>query len=275
MKSLSAAAAVTRELRRVVWPVLRDEDFDEHTSRTAWRTRADTIDVVHVQSVGKSGFRLMLADAHSALASAAFGSFAVLAGTYYSVRRVLPYAPSPYGPPLDVTRPLEHQCDRRITLVKSIAQPAEYPANIWAVEDSGRDADRAVTDALAAVRAHALPWFEDNTELDTVFGDLRRDCWALARRRDRAPDEFFRREDLFAALAIRLGRIDEATALFETIVARPFDVGQQRDHEKQDGRRVRRLERSPRRAALVIEPVPFWHDGAVTRLTALAALEKT
>jgi hypothetical protein len=33
--------------------------------------------------------------------------------------------------------------------------------------------------------------------------------------------------------------------------------------------------RSPRRDTLAIEPVPFWHDGAVSRLAALAALEKT
>jgi hypothetical protein len=275
MKSPSAAASVTRELRRVFWPALGEERFDAHTSRTAWRTRADTIDVVHVQSVGKSGFRLMLAGADSGPASATFGSFAVLAGTYYSVRRMLPYAPSPYGPPPGVERPLEYQCDRRITLVKSIAQSPEYPANIWAVDESGRDADRAVADALAAVRAQSLPWFADNADLEATFTDLRRDCWALARRRDRVPDEFFRREDLFAALAIRLGKIDEATALFETIVARPYDVSQQREHDKQDARRIRRLERSPRRETLVIEPVPFWHDGAVSRLAALAALGKT
>src|SRR6185295_11874454 len=101
------------------------------------------------------------------------------------------------------------------------------------------------------------------------------DCWALARRRDRRPDEFFRREDLFAALAIGLGKIDEATALFEAIVARPYDLNDQREHDKQDARRIRRLERSPRRNTVVIEPVPFWHDGAVARLGALAALQHT
>jgi len=275
MKRQSAAAAVTGELRRVLWPALRDEGFDAHTSRTAWRARADTIDVVHVQSVGKSGFRLMLAGSDSGPASAAFGSFAVLAGTYYSVRRVLPYSLSPYGPPPGASRPLEYQCDRRITLVKSIPQKPEYPANIWAVDESGRDADRAVADALAAVRAQSLRWFDENADLESAFAELRRDCWALARRRDRRPDEFFRREDLFAALAIRLGKIDEATVLFESIVARPHDLNDQREHDKQEARRVRRLERSPRRDKLVIEPVPFWHDGAVARLGALAALEQT
>jgi hypothetical protein len=50
--------AVTREIRRVVWPALRGEGFETFTGRTAWRYADDAVDVVNFQS-----FSASLADA--------------------------------------------------------------------------------------------------------------------------------------------------------------------------------------------------------------------
>jgi hypothetical protein len=37
----------SREVRRVVWPVLREEGFDSFTGRTAWRYVGTGVDVVN------------------------------------------------------------------------------------------------------------------------------------------------------------------------------------------------------------------------------------
>jgi hypothetical protein len=41
---------VTREIRRVVWPVLRAEGFDSFTGRFAWRYVESAVDVLNFQS---------------------------------------------------------------------------------------------------------------------------------------------------------------------------------------------------------------------------------
>lgn len=270
MKGQSGTPAVTRALRQLAWPALRQLGFTVDTSRTVWRSNVDTVDVINVAAVvGKAGSRLILLRPDGSLGSAAFGSFVVRAGTYYAVRSVLPYATSVYGRPRDVARPLEYQCDRRTTLVKTLVQNPAYPPNIWAVAEDGAGAERAVADALEAIRAQALSFFRQNADLESVFHETKQICWGMAQSPQRQPDHFFIQEDLFTAMAIRLGRVHEAIALFEAIAARPYDPAEQRRHDEQDERRIRRAERSSRRARLTIERLPFWHQGAVRRLDAL------
>src|SRR4051794_31265273 len=117
----SATPRVTRAIRELVWPVLRAHGFDGFTGRSAWRGRADTVDVVNFQAaVGHAGFPLLLATPPGgAREEASLGSFSVNAGTYYTLRRVLPWKISVYARPVDEERPPEHQCDQRRDLQKA------------------------------------------------------------------------------------------------------------------------------------------------------------
>ena len=45
---------MTKEIRRVVWPELRERGFAAFTGRTAWRYVGDAVDVVNFQSFGSS-----------------------------------------------------------------------------------------------------------------------------------------------------------------------------------------------------------------------------
>ena len=217
-------------------------------------------------AVSKFKTRVYIGNHEGRAAHAALGSFNVRAGTYYTVRRLLPYPMSGYVL-RDFLRPLEYQCDERTQLTKSIRQNPSYPDDLWGVREDGVRADDAVRDALAAIESQALPWFDANADLEAVLLRIAPVCWAHARFRGRSPDVFFRNEDLFAALAIRLSRTGEAIALFEELVARPVDPDEQRRYEKEEAGRLRRGSRS--KHARLIEPLPHWHAGAVARLHAL------
>ena len=45
---------VTREIRRIVWPALREAGFDSFTGRTSWRYFDRAVDVVNFQSFSAS-----------------------------------------------------------------------------------------------------------------------------------------------------------------------------------------------------------------------------
>jgi hypothetical protein len=264
----SGTPVVSQALRSIVWSALKAHGFSSHTSRTAWRARDDTTDVVNVQAiVSKFKTRLYLGEQERGPAYAAFGSFCVNVGTYYAVRRVLPYKRSRYACPADIARPLEYQCDHRRRLTKSIAQNPVYPSDIWAVGEDGKRAEEAVRDALDAIEAQALSWFDENADLEAALVRLRGICWAHALDLERRPDVFFQNEDLFVALAIRVGRAREAIELLETIAAHPVDATESTAHAKAESKRLRRLGRSAK--AVIVEPLPHWHDGAMARLQAL------
>jgi hypothetical protein len=270
----SGTPVVSRALRSILWPALKAHGFSSHSARTAWRTRDDTTDVVNVQAVlSKFKTRLYLGEHEHAPAYAAFGSFSVNVGTYYAVRRVLPYEGSRYARPTNLPQPLEYECDHRKRLTKNITQNPVYPPDIWAVGEDGKRVEETVRDALNVVEAQALPWFDEKADLETALVRLREICWAHAMDPWRQPDVFFRNEDLFVALAIRTGRANEATELLEVIAARPVDPADSAAHARAESRRLRRLGRSAK--AVVIEPLPHWHEGAMARLQALRTFHPT
>lgn len=267
----SATPLVNVAVRTIVWPALRELGFLEATSRSAWRNRGDTIDVINFQAaVGAAGFPVFLGARARGPLEAALGSFAVNVGTYYSLRRVLPWSLSAYSQPPKPERPEEWSCDERQRLRTSLTQTEGYPSDIWEVRAEDPEGARAVADALSAIKVQALPWFERNADLEQAFQRLRPTCWNLVEALDREPDMFFRLEDLFAALTIRLGRVEEAVELFRALAARDVSTARRAEHEKEEATRQRRLARSKK--PVLVEAVPFWHDGARSRLAALEKL---
>jgi hypothetical protein len=171
--------AVTREIGRVVWPVLRNVGFDSFTGRSAWRYVGEDIDVVNFQSFGG-----MLADS---VGCTSF-SFQVNLGVWRPNDALgTPRERDAQGRP----RPQEYECDpHRLTLKKSLSQPwfkpfrsdtRRWPASfrihrkglqhvfpgdthdnsyIWFVLEDASNLDECVVDALAAIRRRGLAWFD-------------------------------------------------------------------------------------------------------------------
>jgi hypothetical protein len=171
---------VTGEIRRVVWPTLRDAGFDEFTTRTAWRHHEDATDVLNFQS-----FSASLADA---VGCTPF-SFSVNLGVWVPGElepRVL--KPDAKGRP----RPAEWECSKRLHLTKSLEQPwfqpfasrgsSRWPRalrihreglkrlllhdrhdrdEIWFVLEDGSNLVATVADALERIRDIGLAWFSD------------------------------------------------------------------------------------------------------------------
>jgi hypothetical protein len=244
------------------------------TTRSAWRTRLDTIDVVNFQSAVSAGEDPLFLGAgkDGCDIEAAPGSFSVNLGTYYTVRHHLPWRPCVYACPHDAERPEEFECDERLRLATALGQSYGYPAEIWAVRAlDPRDAELAVADAVTAIQTQAVAWFEEVSNLDRAFKGVEPVSWRFAQDLHREVDKFFQREDLFAALAIRTGRTEEALRLFQTLAARSVSSVERADYLKAQARRQRRIDRM-KKAPPLIESVPFWHDGATARVIALEAL---
>jgi hypothetical protein len=170
---------VTREIRRVVWPALREVGFESFTGRTAWRYTGDDVDVVNFQSYGG-----MVADS---VGCTSF-SFQVNLGLWRAV--------DAFGSPRELDahgrpRPKEYECEpHRSVLKKSLSQPwfkafqsdvSRWPTSfkihreglkhvfrtdthdvpeIWFVLADGSNLEECVADALATLQTHGLAWFD-------------------------------------------------------------------------------------------------------------------
>lgn len=170
---------VTREIRRQVWPVLRDEGFDSFTGRFAWRYVESAVDVLNFQS-----FSASVADG---VGCTPF-SFGLNLGVWVPGELEARYLkPDPNGR----LRPAEFECTKRTHLTKSVEQPWFEPFSstgaprwprafrkhreglkhvirhdrhdrdeVWFVLADGSNLGAMVEDALAAIRRDGLAWFE-------------------------------------------------------------------------------------------------------------------
>src|SRR5436190_1017050 len=126
--------AVNAEIRRVVWPMLRDAGFDPILGRNAWRTSTESIAVVNFQS-----FSAHLAQG---LGCTSY-SFAINLGVYY---RCFGEPPSPIMAGA-TGMPAEFVCQARRHLKKSIKQK-EFPReDIWYVSEDGVELPAVVANA--------------------------------------------------------------------------------------------------------------------------------
>lgn len=141
---------VNRQIKQLVWPMLREGGFSRFDARNAWRSNARAVEVVNFQS-----FNSRMADS---LGCTSF-SFALNLGVYYLDVHGVPWiADWPAEWIIRPQRPEEARCQARYHLNKSISQ-AEFPRNsIWYVKRDGSNVVDAVTDAAKVIRDVGLPW---------------------------------------------------------------------------------------------------------------------
>ena len=170
---------VTDQIRRVVWPVLREAGFESFTGRNAWRYVGDDVDLVSFQSF-------------SGMSAGSLGctsySFQAGVGLWRPADAfVTPRERDPQG----MLRPRDYECEpHRIFLRKSLNQPwfrpfeadaSSWPSSfrthrtalkrvfgdekhdnkyVWFVLPDGSNLRECVEDALDAILREWLPWFD-------------------------------------------------------------------------------------------------------------------
>lgn len=147
------SSVVSREIRREVWPVLRQQGFDAFTSRTAWRHLPDRVWVVNFQSFS-SYFSLV--DGCTTF------SFAMNIGIYLDA----------LAENVDAkvrARPRDYHCHFRAKLAKGIHQQNYTRSDIWFVDPQGSNLLDVVDDARRVLLSEGMGWFDRLSGLDQVL----------------------------------------------------------------------------------------------------------
>ena len=210
------ADTVTKELKTVVFPILRDAGFSEFTSRTGWRFRDHGTDVIEFRSLGSYVGGAVGVTSHSVAAAA---------GVYYRAVHQAPWATA--AMPL---RPQEPACHARLFLRKSLLQLVFWRPDVWYVSRTGGNLPRVIADLARAVQRQALPWLQE-------LGDLERALGVFESRPDQTMSpgitrgmyggtiDSFARAELASALALALADPRRAREAWVRMLANPYYKG--------------------------------------------------
>jgi hypothetical protein len=141
---------VSTEIRRRVWPLLRDARFEIFRSRSAWRHAGQRIEVLNIRSYNSYNASVLGCTTYSC---------SVNLGTY---RLEIPphFEPSPIKSAKGKLLPEEYDCHLRGGLRRSFVQPELEGREIWYVDPEGRYLERVIEDVRTAIVREALPWYE-------------------------------------------------------------------------------------------------------------------
>ncbi|RZJ25524.1 MAG: hypothetical protein EOO54_06010 [Haliea sp.] len=148
---------VTREIKRLVWPLLKKSGFDTFTSRVAWRHTADQIDVLAFESFNAYNADIMEVTTFS---------FAVRLGTFPL------YIPPQWPPKVKngVQLPHEAACPFRRSLQTTLQFPLS-DKSIWSVDRDGRNLSWCMQDVLKQI-PDALGWYSRLAQREYVLDVL-------------------------------------------------------------------------------------------------------
>ena len=146
---------VNREIRREIWPALRETGFDAFTGRTAWRHFPDRIWITNFQSFN-SYFSLV--DGCTTF------SFALNLGIYFLA---LADQDGSTG-----DRPKDYQCQFRRKLTKQITQENYTRKDIWYVDQEGSNLLEVLDDARQVLLHDGMAWFNRFADLNFVLDTL-------------------------------------------------------------------------------------------------------
>ncbi|MGN6671254.1 MAG: DUF4304 domain-containing protein [Candidatus Nucleicultricaceae bacterium] len=150
---------VNKAIRKYVWPLLRENNFTESTTRTFWRFKENRIEVINFQS-----FNSYLAEG---LKCTTF-SFAINLGIY------LPYIPSyPTMKNKDgKILPKEFECHLRKCLIKSLEQQELERKDIWYINSDGMNLSKVMEDAHKMISENGFKWFSEFQDNKTLLDFL-------------------------------------------------------------------------------------------------------
>ncbi|HZK81234.1 MAG TPA: DUF4304 domain-containing protein [Humisphaera sp.] len=148
---MTSSKDVNKEIRRIVWPALKEAGFTEFTARSAWRRHAFAIDVLNFQS-----FNSYFASVDGCTTF----SFGIELGVYYPPNPKVPWRRELMKPKI-AERPAGYDCPARHSLRKTIRQPHYKRKDIWYVEPSGKNIVEVVVNARNVILSRGIPWFDD------------------------------------------------------------------------------------------------------------------
>lgn len=138
--------AVNKEIRGRIWPLLKDFGFSRFSPRTAWRYCDGKIDVLNFQSFNAYNASVM---------GITTFSFCVNLGSY------LTYVPPTWPPKVKDGYPIpnEAECHFRRRLKRSITPQGKEHADVWNVDERGRNLLWCIQD-VAEQLSDAAAWFD-------------------------------------------------------------------------------------------------------------------
>ena len=163
---------VSREIKKVIWPALKEAGFNRFTQRVAWRHNADSIDVLDFQSFNSHNAEII---------GVTTFSFCVNLGKY------LLYVPPQWDIKVKdgVQLPTQSECLFRGRLHPDVSAAAS-DKTIWSVDNTGKNLLWCIQDVLNHVPT-AIDWFsrlEDRNEVLRILMEQDEDMqhlWGFGR----------------------------------------------------------------------------------------------
>jgi len=151
---------VNREIKKFIWPVLREAGFSKFTSRVAWRHTRDQIDIIEFRSFNKYNADVL---------GVTTFSFTVNLGT------LLLYVPPQWPPKVKagLQLPSEAECNFRSSLMCSI-ESKHKDKSIWTIDPDGKNLAWCIQDVLSQL-PQTLAWFERLANRSEVLRILQED----------------------------------------------------------------------------------------------------
>ena len=163
------STGVSREIRRIVWPVVREHGFTRTLGRSCYRDWPGGVDVLNFQSCSR-----YIADGVGCTTH----SFGVNLGLWLREGEYVEHVRRSKAAALV---PHEYACDIRGHLAKGLWQPwfrpyrdlrpgdsPEERVDVWYVKPNGENLDECILDALEQITVKAMPWFDAVHDLDRM-----------------------------------------------------------------------------------------------------------
>lgn len=217
---------VNKEIKKKIWPLLKENGFSQCTSRNAWRITEETIEVVNFQS-----FNSYIA---YGVGCTTF-SFSVNLGVYYKC-----FEKTPWFTSVSQERVQEYESHVRFSLEKHLKQAKLFhPYNnnrfhmwkkdrndIWYVKEDGSNLEEVIEDAKKTIISKGFEWFNKKTNLPLALKAIEKEkkgvnglSWANA--------------EIISAIALRLNDPQRAIEAYEGIITNPFYI-RIHDYDKQE-----------------------------------------
>ena len=145
-------------------PLLAGAGFAHSTARTYWRNRPDRVEVVNFQSFNSYNAGVLGVTTYS---------YAVNLGCYLRyIPNQYPTAPGVSRLDGDEPQPKEYDCQMRGRLTRSYTERACADTQIWFINSSGANLDKALHDTRMVLNRDGLPWFEQFASPGAVYDIL-------------------------------------------------------------------------------------------------------
>jgi len=183
---------VTKEINKIIRPLLKEKGFNFYTGRTYWRQQSDRIDILNFQSFNSYNASVM---------GCTTFSFCVNLST------LLNYVPSDttIKEKTEIKTPSEAQGHFRSRVLKGIKQIEFQGKDLWYIDENGRNLKEVILDCKSQIQEKGLSWFNKFDTKEKVFQILNEDemdmdgTWGFGNKN--SPN----RNRLLAYTAIELG----------------------------------------------------------------------